>query len=386
MKTMTKKKSVSYNQHKLKLLSDKLCDNIEPLLDYFGIEYKRLSKMVTMSCPIHGGDNSSALNLYPEGDTYRGNWKCRTHNCEEIFKSSIIGFIRGVISHNNYNWSKNGDTLCSFDEALIFAQNFIKQNLSDIKIDKKTIEKSSFVNTINYINTKQNNNQSRVTRQHIKKSLIIPSKYFIDRGFSEEILKKYDVGDCVSENKEMSDRAVVPVYDIDYKYMVGCTGRSIYEKCDKCSSFHNSNLACPDDQYSWLMSKWRHNKDFQTKEYLYNYWFAKDFIKKTGHAIIVESPGNVWRLEESGIHNSIAIFGCSLSDKQKMLLDMSGALTLVLIMDNDDAGKKATDAIIKKCQKIYNIQNIDISKNDIASMTIQEIKTEISSKLEKLYK
>jgi hypothetical protein len=384
MKTTMKKKSVSYNQHKLKLLSDKLCDNIESLLDYFGIEYKRLSKMITMSCPIHGGDNSSALNLYPEGDTYRGNWKCRTHNCEEVFKSSIIGFIRGIISHNNHNWIKNGDTVCSFDEALQFAQNFIKQNLSDIKIDKKTIEKSSFVNTINYINIKQNNNQSRVTKQQIRKSLTIPSQYFIDRGFSENILNKYDVGDCTTSNKEMSSRAVVPVYDIDYKYMVGCTGRSVHEKCEQCSCFHDSSVSCPKDEYSWLMSKWRHNKDFKTQEYLYNYWFAKDFIKKTGCAIIVESPGNVWRLEESGIHNSVAIFGCSLSDKQKMLLDISGALTLILIMDNDDAGKKATDAMIKKCQKIYNIHNITIKKEDIASMSIDEIRQEILPELEKL--
>jgi len=384
MKTMTKKKSVSYNQHKLKLLSDKLCDNIESLLDYFGIEYKRLSKMITMSCPIHGGDNTSALNLYPEGDTYRGNWKCRTHHCEEIFKSSIIGFIRGVLSHNNHNWLKNGDTVSSFDDALIFAQDFIKQNLSDLKIDKKIIEKTSFVNTVNYINTKHNNNQSRVTKQHIRKSLAIPSSYFLSRGFSEQILNKYDVGDCLTLNKEMSNRAVVPVYDSEYRYMVGCTGRSIHEKCQICSYFHEPGHPCPKDDYAWLMSKWKHNKDFKTQEYLYNYWFAKDFIKKTTCAIIVESPGNVWRLEETGIHNSVAIFGCSLSDKQKMLLDISGALSLVLIMDNDDAGSKAADAIEKKCKKTYNIHHVKISKEDIASMNTEEIKKEILPQIERL--
>lgn len=384
MKTMAKNKSISYDQHKLKLMSDKICDNIESLLNYFAIEHKVLSKMVTMSCPIHGGDNASALNLYPEGETYRGNWKCRTHHCEEVFKSSIIGFIRGVISHNNYGWVKNGDTTCSFNEALIFAQSFIKQNLSDIKIDKKSIEKNSFVNTINYINIKENKDKSKVTKSQIRKSLIIPSKYFVDRGFSPEILNKYDVGDCTTENKEMSQRAVVPVYDTDYKYMVGCTGRSIYEKCTQCSAFHSESDGCPTDNYSWLMSKWKHNKDFKTQEHLYNYWFAKEFIKKTNYAIVVESPGNVWRLEEAGFHNSVAIFGCSLSDKQKMLLDISGALTLILIMDNDEAGKKAAEVINKKCQKIYNIHNVSITKEDIASMSVQEVKSEILPQIERL--
>ena len=50
--------------------------------------------------------------------------------------------------------------------------------------------------------------------------------------------------------------------------------------------------------------------------------FAKEFIKESGIVILVESPGNVWRLEEAGVHNSVAIFGSSLADRQKMILDI----------------------------------------------------------------
>jgi 5S rRNA maturation endonuclease (ribonuclease M5) len=384
MKTMNKKYR-SYNQHKLKILSDKVCDEIDTLLSHFGIEYKRLSKMIVMSCPIHGGDNQSALNLYPDGDTYRGNWKCRTHHCEEIFKSSIIGFIRGIISNQQYGWTKDGDSVCSFDDALKFAQNFLKQDLSDIKIDKKHIEKTNFVNTVSYINNKTDIVGPKIGHNQIRKSLQIPSKYFLDRGFSDTILEKYDVGDCVISGKEMVNRAVVPVYDMDNKYMVGCTGRSVFEKCKECNYHHQKDQPCPKDRESWLMSKWRHNKDFKTQEHLYNFWFAKEYIQKLKTAIIVESPGNVWRLEEAGIHNSVAIFGSSLSDKQKMLLDISGALSLVLIMDNDDAGKKAVENIKAKCNKTYNIFPISIQYDDVASMTIDQIKHEIIPQINKLY-
>jgi hypothetical protein len=384
MKIM-KKKYRSYDQRRLKILSDRVCDDIESLLQYFHIESKTYSKMISMSCPIHGGDNNAALNLYPEGDKYRGNWKCRTHHCEEIFKGSIIGFIRGVLSHNEHGWSKDGDEMVSFDAALAFAEEFVDQKLDEIKIDKKLIEKTNFVNTIGYINTSTKPSNVLINRSKIQKSLSIPSKYFIERGYSENILKRYDVGDCSSANKEMSDRAVVPVYDMNYNYMVGCTGRSTFNKCDCCSSFHNALTACPSKQESWLMSKWRHSKDFKTQEHLYNYWFAKDHILKTHCAILVESPGNVWRLEEAGIHNSLALFGSSLSDKQKILLDMSGALTLVLIMDNDDAGKKAADIIRKKCSKTYNIYNIDIEASDIGEMTIDQVKQHITPRLENIY-
>ena len=382
---MKNKKSRSYNQAKLKILSDNLCDNIDRLLEYLGIEYKQQGKMITMSCPIHGGDNISALNLYPEGDSYRGNWKCRTHHCEETFKSSILGFIRGVLSHQNLDWTNNTDQSCSFDNAIAFAQKFLNQNLDDIKINKKTIEKNQFVNTVKYISDNNENSQTGITKTQIQKSLEIPSKYFISRGFSAEILKRYDVGECYNPNKEMNSRAVVPVYDSEHKFMVGCTGRSIFEKCYKCSAYHDQTVDCPDSDNSWKFSKWKHSYQFKTQEYLYNLWFAKKHIKESRSVILVESPGNVWRLEEAGIHNAVAIFGSSLADKQKLLLDMSGAMSLILIMDNDEAGKKASEQITKKCQKIYNIHTINITHEDIACMTIQDVKNIIVPQLNRLH-
>ena len=78
--TMTMTKSRLNDQAKLKIVCDELCDNITSLLDSFGLDYKVNQKMISMSCPIHGGDNPSAVNIYPEGDQYRGNWKCRTHS------------------------------------------------------------------------------------------------------------------------------------------------------------------------------------------------------------------------------------------------------------------------------------------------------------------
>lgn len=385
MKIMNKKfRSIKYNQDKLKVLSDKLCDDIDNLLSYLGIEYKQNGKMLTMSCPIHGGDNVSALNLYPTGDSYRGNWKCRTHNCEEVFKSSIIGFIRGVLSHKNHNWSKEGDSSCTFAETIDFVQKFLNQNLSDIKISRKSVEKNKFINAVKQIASDSVSSSQRVSRNQIIKNLQIPSPYFLNRGFSSEILTKYDVGECYNESKEMYNRAVVPIYDKDYEFMVGCSGRSIFEKCDKCETYHG-DTSCPGDNISWKFSKWKHSHNFKTQENLYNFWFAKDFIKKTRSVILVESPGNVWKLEEAGIHNSVAIFGSSLADRQKLLLDMSGAMSLILIMDNDEAGKKACEQISKKCQKIYNIHKIPINYDDIGCMTIEQIKNDIVPKLNELH-
>lgn len=384
MTTATKTQSPLTDQYKLKALCDDLCDDIESLLDHFELEYKSNGKMMSMCCPIHGGDNPSAISLYYTGDNYRGNWKCRTHNCEKVFKGSIIGFIRGIISARKYKWEKEGDKFCSFKEAVEFATSFIKKDLDSIKISGSDRNKKAFTALVNYIHQETQSSEKLIKREVITKSLNIPAQYFIDRKYSSDILTKYDVGLCEKSGKEMSSRVVVPIYDNDYKYMVGCSGRSIFEQCKLCGSYHDPSRSCPDEEHRWVYSKWRHSKDFKSQNHLYNFWFAKQDIMSSAVAIIVESPGNVWRLEENGIHNSVAIFGSSMSDRQKIILDSSGAMSLVILTDNDEAGKKAAEQIKEKCQNTYKIYIPKISKNDIGEMTNEEIDKEIKPILEKI--
>lgn len=382
--TMTMSKSHLNDQHKLKVVCDEVCDNIESLLGGFGLDYKYNNKFITMSCPIHGGDNASAFNLYPEGDTYRGNWKCRTHGCEKVFKASVIGFIRGIISHQKYGWIKEGDDQCTFKEAVEYATKFINKDLSSIKISRVDKDKRQFTNVVNYLNNEPAKQKSQIKRQQIIQSLQIPSTYYLNRNYTSDILTKYDVGLCDKPDKEMSDRVVVPIYDNNYEYMIGCTGRSIFEKCDKCKGYHNPSNKCPSSDDIWKFPKWKHSSSFKSQNTLYNFWFAQKHILDSGIVIIVESPGNVWRLEENGIHNSVAMFGSSLSDRQKILLDSSGAMSIVILTDNDEAGRKAAQQIKSKCQNTYRVFIPSISKPDVGEMTSDEINNEIKTYLESL--
>lgn len=387
MRTMMINKSRSYNQQQLKLLSDHLCDDIDNLLDSLNVvDYKMMDRMIVMRCPIHGGDNNSACNLYYKGDSYRGNWKCRTHQCEETFKGSIIGFIRGCLSKQN-GWTGPGDPMVSFNDAVDYAMQFTKKKPANLKISRKEIEKTNFVSIVNHIHTenKQDNDSPKVSRQSIRKNLQIPSPYFLSRGFSSNVLDKYDVGECSVSGKEMYNRAVVPVYDNNHSYMVGCSGRSLFSVCEKCKSYHDITEHCPSDDYRWQYSKWKHNKGFKTQEHLYNLWYAKDYIQQSKSLVLVESPGNVWRLEEAGIHNSLAIFGSVLQDKQKLILDTTGAMSIYILMDNDEAGKKAAGKIYDKCHKTYNIYNIDIDHADVGEMTISEVQEIISPQIKDKY-
>ena len=383
MKTVKKQSHSNKNQQqKLKILCDNLCDKAEDLFDYFEIDHKDNGRFYSMCCPIHGGDNPSAINIYPEGESYRGNWKCRTHNCEEVFQPSIIGFVRGLLSNKKYNWSKSGDETCSFKETLQFCEEFTNTKLQNIRINRTQQSKHKFNIAMRSMQKTQKSDKPAVTRNTVRSSLAIPSQYYIDRGYRKDIMDKYDVGLCSNPKREMHNRVVVPIYDMNYETMVGCTGRNIYEKCDKCGGFHDPSDACPSAENLWKYSKWKHNSGFKTQEYLYNFWFAKQYIKKSMYVILVESPGNVWKLEENGIHNSVAIFGTNLSNQQKLLLDSSGAMCIFTIMDNDDAGRKAAQNISKNCDRTYNVYNIEISANDIADMTPDQIDIEIKKPIQ----
>lgn len=382
--TMNKNQSRSYDQQQIKMLCDATCERIEDLLDYFEIEYKHNNNsMVSMCCPIHNGDNSSALNIYHQGDNYRGNWKCRTHGCEKIFRSSIIGFIRGVLSTKKYNWINEGDQTCSFKEAVDFATKFVGKSLDQYHVDKNIQEKKQFANIIQKVTEQPDSSNFKITKQQARSLLQIPAQYYLDRGYSAKILDKYDIGLCDRPNKEMSNRVVAPIYDYSGNFVVGCTGRSVFNKCDKCSAYHNTSEDCP-GEYAWQHSKWRHSSGLKTQNCLYNIWFAKEYIQNSSIVILVESPGNVWRLEENGIHNSVAIFGTTLSDRQKIILDSSGAMNMIILMDNDNAGISATKKIIEKCNRTYQIHVPTISKNDIGDMNSEDIDREIKKFMEKI--
>ena len=67
-----------------------------------------------------------------------------------------------------------------------------------------------------------------------------------------------------------------------------------------------------------------------------------------------------------------------------MLLDLAGAMTLVLLTDNDPAGETAKKQITNKCSKTHKIFSPKISKNDVADMSNKEIEEEIKAYLRKI--
>ena len=369
-------KNLIYSE-KLKVLQNTAAANLELLLTDFGIEFSQSGSAFTFPCPIHeDSDNRHAINIYKEStkDGYpNGGWVCNTKKCHKIYTPTLIGFVRGILS------SRAGKDV-GFAPAIQYLCKFCGiKTLTALKIDStekimSRAESAAILST----NMLPKHKPSGCYRKTFRKDRIIPAKYFIDKGFSPTVLDKYDVG-----FNSITNRIDVPIYSNSGKIVLGVTSRSIYDK-HICGYYHDKNTKCPQtDVEKSLASKWIHSAGFYKTQYLYNYWFAYDLMNKSGKAILVESPGNVWKLVENGIENCIGCFGSSLSECQEILLSMAGIHTIYVLLDNDDAGNTGYKYIYKRYHKSYNVIKVNLFKeyNDVAESSNDYIKEKIIPQL-----
>lgn len=364
-----------FNLDLINELSDNACNDPERLLRELGVNARLQGRKYAGPCPVHDGDNPGAFNFYYDGETVRGFWKCRTHECHTKWKKNLPGLIQGIKTRElgrPFSWKETVDWLVKFNG--IGSVNQVK--LPDIT----TLKKRSASRIISKLNITLNQKQTGWSREWVRQQLQIPSQYYVDRGYSKKILDKYDVGLYPSQN-----RISVPVYDENYKFCVGFAARSIFEQCKKCSLYHRADEACPTTTEGIASSaKWRNSRDFDSGSYFYNYWFAKNHILKSGVAALVEGSGDVWRLEENDIHIGLGMFGVELTDQQRLILDKSGVLSLIILLDNDEAGKKAAIEIKKKLYRSYRLYFPKIHGDDVGELHTDAITNDIKPYIQML--
>ena len=106
--------------------------------------------------------------------------------------------------------------------------------------------------------------------------------------------------------------------------------------------------------------------------------FSYGHIRKSGVAILVEGAGDVWRLEENGIHIGLALFGTDLSDSQRILLDRSGALSIIVMLDSDKAGQEGAKKLKSQLGRQYRMYFPKI-KEDAGELQQDEITEDIKN-------
>ena len=153
--------------------------------------------------------------------------------------------------------------------------------------------------------------------------------------------------------------------------------------CGDCKKWHAPKGGCPKTGYEIKEAEKWLNGSFQSTNYLYNYWFALPHIQKCGVAILVEGAGDVWRLEENDIHIGLGLFGTELTGPQRVLLDRSGALSVIVLLDPDKAGQEGAKKLKSQLGRQYRIYFPNI-RDDVGGLNADEITEDIQPIIDKV--
>ncbi len=353
------------SQEKIEEIREAANEKIEYIFNELSIDIEGMhgyNQEIRMACPIHRGNNTSAF-CYNQKTKY---WRCYTAHCHEE-DGSIFGLVRKILNigfNDSVSWLA-GKLGISLDSKI--------ESPDSLEINK-LLKKHS-----NYDNVEQS--KETFTPFPIERidGKIEASEYFLEKGFNKDILRKYNVGYCDTKYKPMHLCSYAPVLNDEGNIVVGVTGRIIYEECEFCGTYHEPNKGCPHENPKVRKyPKWKHF-GFNSSTVLYNYWFAKDLIKKTGLAILTEGPKDVWWMEQNDIHIGLGIFGLNINKVQIQKLIKGGVLTIMTGLDKDPRGVAANKKLSETLGQYFKI--VDIShfleeNEDIADMKEDKIKRE----------
>lgn len=179
-------------------------------------------------------------------------------------------------------------------------------------------------------------------------------KYLVDRGISEDVIKRVGIGLSLDETDALLNLLTKKNFDVKLLQELGLVnqinGKSydvfsrritfpLWDKEGNIVGFSARIYRDEKDTSKYMNS--RETKIFKKGETLYNYHNAKDEAKRKKEIVVVEGFMDAIRLIVSGITNVVALQGTAMTVEQISLLKKLRA-RVILCLDNDNAGLLAT--------------------------------------------
>jgi len=333
----TKGKTLDLNKVK-----ELIFDDIDLLLESFGLEYEQVADNIFMKCPIHeGSDNPQALSI----SLTRQAWRCWTRGCHEHYNTDIWGFIKGCLDTD------------SFSDVLRYVCKLY--NVDGAKVDKKdkvVPVENAFSNIVKTVSSKKELCQIQPSFCNVQ--TLNSSPYFESRGFRRDTLDFFRVKDCCDRTSPMRFRSIIP---IDFcGHQVGYIARSTRD---------------------WLQPKYLFSNGIKKTDYLYNYDNALSSGQINKSLFLVEGQGDVWKLWECGVKNAVGLFGKDISGQQRKLLLKTGTTTLIVLTDNDQAGRESKIKIKRDMGRLFTLLFPKMSTKDLGNMSVDMVHKSILNNL-----
>jgi 5S rRNA maturation endonuclease (ribonuclease M5) len=337
----THKKNSSLDLNKVREI---IFQDIFKLLDSFSLEYSVDGDNIFMKCPVHeGSDNPFGLSISLD----KKMWRCWTRGCQEHYKSDIFGFVKGVLDTDSFSVALKH--ICE-----VYNVNGASKN--DTKHTDKPNHHSSFGELVRQVKRPQQSTGSIDADVYVSRPRTdpYPSPYFISRGFREETLNFFGVRDVPDGTKGfLRHRAIIPIYSGSGEW-VSYIGRATRP---------------------FIQPKYVFSKGLRKSDYLYNYHNARKLDSDCNSLFLVEGQGDVWKLWENGVTNAVGLFGKEISPEQKRILLTSGFTNLVVLTDNDQAGRESKIKIKREFKRYFNLVFPDMQNNDIGNLLDSQVQT-----------
>jgi hypothetical protein len=205
-----------------------------------------------------------------------------------------------------------------------------------------------------------NNSTVKILSKEPLESLVPNHSYWVDRGISEETIKKFK-GGLMTEEGRMKNRYVFPIFD-GRERLVGVTGRYTFPISEDSK-----------------VPKWKHYPS--KKEWKYPLFLNHEIISEKKEVIVVESVGDMLALWDAGVKNSVVTFGLDISSAMLSTFLRFKLSKIILSFNNDQnsnsAGNKAAKKNERKLLRYFDPNQVQISfqtKNDFGEMSKKEIK------------
>jgi len=323
-------------------LAHKNMRRIMKKLNFSGMDY---GNRLVGCCPIpHDdgrtpNDNAQAFSW----DFTRQMWQCFSNHCHQVHGADVFALVQSA-KH------------CGFKEAIQWVLDVVEKDIDDVKeLDSEEAKRLEQVIRKRSELVKHTRMEDDLMR-HLQ-----PSTYFKDRGFSNEAIEEFGCGGEWHKAKTYGEnRVIVPVHDPIDGYLIAFTCRLLDDSLIKkwCPKW------CHALNFAELRKKSEDRTDeerFHVSSILYNLHRASKHIGSSKTIIIVEGPGDVMRMWEAGLKNTVAVLGTGFSKHHRTLLHKIGCSRVVCVLDGDGPGQKATGKIQKMCGNYFEFQSMVLS-------------------------
>ncbi|MEP6260228.1 MAG: DNA primase [Gillisia sp.] len=178
--------------------------------------------------------------------------------------------------------------------------------------------------------------------------------YFRERGFTEETIKKFQLGYCLDEWDAFTSEAIRKGYKLEFLEKTGLTivkgekqfdrfkGRvmfPIHSMSGRVLGFGGRILTNDKKAAKYLNSP--ESELYHKSKVLYGIFYAKQAIAKEDNCYLVEGYTDVIQMHQSGIENVVSSSGTSLTTEQIRLISRL-TKNITVLFDGDAAGMRAS--------------------------------------------